>query len=181
MRLLIYFTLLFSAAFCHAERSAEKSAEKPAEKSTEQSTQQSAEMTKARDHINSMEYTEAAASLRQHLQTNTDDIKALRLLAKTYAWDNNYKLANQTYDQLLKTEPDRPEYLFGKGTALVWLQKNEQAITFLDQAWNAQTNNSNYLKILILTLNQTGTEKNKQRAKELSAIGQKEFPNLLWD
>ena len=161
MRLLIYFTLLFCTALAYAEPSAE--------------------MTKARDQINAMEYTQAAVSLNQHLQTHTNDTKALNLLAKTYAWDNNYKLAEQTYSKLLKIDANNPEYLFGKGNALVWLQKNEQAISFLEKAWGVEKNNANYLKTLILTLNQTPSKEHTLRAKELSVLGQKQFPNLIWD
>lgn len=160
MRSLIYFTLLFCTAFVSA--------------------QQSTELTQARDHINSKEYTEAAKSINQHLARQKNDIKARHLLAKTYAWDNNYQMSEQTYDKLLKTDSNNPEYLFGKGSALIWLQKSEQAISYLEKAWNVKKNNANYLKILILTLNQTATEKNIKRAKELTKLGTKQFPNLFW-
>ena len=161
MRILIYLTLLFSAALVFAE--------------------QTAELKQARKHINAMEYSQAENSIKQHLAKHTGDIKALHLLAKAYAWDNNYKLASQTYERLLKSDSNNPEYLFGKGSALVWLQKNEQAIPFLDKAWNIKKNNPNYLRILILTLKQTSIDGHKKRAKDLSAVGQKKFPNLIWD
>lgn len=161
MRSLIIFTLSFYVAFVSA--------------------QQNTELTQARDHINSMEYTEAAKSINQHLTKQADDIKARHLLAKTYAWDNNYQMSEQTYDKLLKTDSNNPEYLFGKGSALIWLQKSEQAIIYLEKAWNVKKNNANYLKILILTLNQTTTEKNTQRANKLSELGKQQFPNQFWD
>jgi len=164
VRLLIYFTLLICTAIVSAE---------PAQKS--------AELDQAREHINAMEYTQAAESINLHLTKHANDIRALHLLAKTYAWDNNYQMSEQTYSKLLKIEANNPEYLFGKGNALVWLQKSEQAIPLLEQAWNVKKNNANYLKILILTLNQTAADKNIKHASELSALGQKQFPNQLWD
>jgi len=139
------------------------------------------ELEQAHEHINAMQYTEAANSINQHLATQANDVKALHLLAKTYAWDNNYNLAEQTYSRLLGIDAQNPEYLFGKGNALVWLQKNKQAIPYLEQAWGINKNNSNYLKTLILTLNQTANKQNLKRAKVLSTMGQKKFPNQLWD
>ena len=121
MRLLIYFTLLFCTALVAAEP-----------------TQKSTELDQARDHINAMEYTQAVESLKLHLAKHADDIRALYLLAKTYAWDNNYQMSEQTYDELLKIDGNNPEYLFGKGNALVWLQKSEQAIPLLEQAWDVK-------------------------------------------
>ncbi len=141
----------------------------------------SAELTKARDHLTAMEYSEAAEAINQHLAKHKNDTDALHLLAKTYAWDNNYKRSAETYSKLLTLDPKNPEYLFGKGSALVWLQDNNQAIPYLDQAWRTTESNANYLKILILTLKQNPNKPNLERAKELSLLGQQKFPNLVWD
>ena len=63
------------------------------------------ELNAAREAINQMDYTTATTQLNSYLQKHPDDLAALRLLAKTYAWDNQFAAAIKIYDKLLSRQP----------------------------------------------------------------------------
>ena len=139
------------------------------------------ELSAARKAINEMDYTSATTRLVKYLEQHPDDIPALQLLAKTYAWDNQFGPAVTIYDKLLSIKPDEIEYLYGKAQALAWLGKIHEAIPILEKAWLLQHDNPEILRSLLLTLNQSKLAKHKQRAKELGEVARKEFPNQHWE
>ena len=142
---------------------------------------ESTNLKQARRSINKMDYSQAIIDISEHLKKHPKDTKALELLAKTYAWDNQYVLASEVYDKLLKADSNNAEYQFGKANALIWLQQNKQAVQYLEKAWALQPQNANYLHILILTLKQTYDKADLKRADELNAIAKKRFPRQVWD
>lgn len=139
------------------------------------------ELKHAREAINAMEYSVAVSKLKTYLKTHPDDIRRLHLLAKTYAWDNQFEAASKVYDQLLAVDPRQVEYLYGKAQALLWSEKISEAIPLLEKAWSLQPENAEILRSLILNLNQSGTPEHKHRAKELGKIALEKFPNMHWD
>lgn len=140
-----------------------------------------ADLSAARKAINEMDYTGAAAKLVNYLEQHPNDVPALRLLAKTYTWDNQFDAAVKIYNKLLVIQPNEAEYLYGKAQALVWLEKIQEAIPLLEKAWSQQNDNPEILRSLLLALNQSTSAQHKQRAKELGDIAQKRFPNQHWD
>jgi len=139
------------------------------------------ELKQAREAINAMEYSVAVSKLKAYLKTHPDDIRRLHLLAKTYAWDNQFEAASKVYDQLLAVDPKQVEYVYGKAQALLWSEKIGEAIPLLEKAWSLQPENAEILRSLILNLNQSGTPEHKQRAKELGKTALEKFPNMHWD
>ena len=135
----------------------------------------------ARQLANEVEYDQAIPLLEKHLSQMPDDLDALRLLAKIYAWNTNYDKAIGIYDQLLKHSPGNINYIFEKAKALLWLNKNEQALPLLEKVWQKQPDNSEAWRLLILTLDHSESNQNKIRAKELLERAKKKFPNVHWE
>jgi len=139
------------------------------------------DLDSAREAINAMEYSTAAVKLERYLKTHPDDIRSLLLLAKTYSWDNQFDAASKVYDTLIAHDPQQAEYVYGKAQALLWSEKIQAAIPFLEKAWSLQSNNAEILRTLILSLKQSGTAEHIQRASTLGKIALKKFPNMHWD
>ncbi|MGD8783342.1 MAG: tetratricopeptide repeat protein [Thioalkalispiraceae bacterium] len=139
------------------------------------------ELRAARTAINEMEYATAATKLVSYLNRHPEDHYALQLLAKTYFWDNQFAAASKTYDKLLAMDPNNVEYVFAKARSLIWLNDIQQAIPLLEKAWSLQNNNADILRNLILSLKRSDKPEHLQRAKELSQVAIKQFPNMHWD
>ena len=144
-------------------------------------TMWASELDAAREAINTMEYTTAITRLNNYLKKKPDDPVALHLLAKTYAWDNQFAQATNIYDRLLAIQPDNVNYIYGKAQALAWLEKLNDAIPLLEKAWSLQNNNPEILQSLLLTLNQSASPQHLQRKKELAKIARHRFPDHQWD
>lgn len=135
----------------------------------------------ARTHINSMEYDQAIAIIKQHLSRHKDDIDAVHLLAKTYAWNNQYALAEQTYNALLHIEQDNTQYQFGKAQVLVWQNKFSQAVPILEGIRQHVPEQTEVWQLLILALQQSTNPEDKQRARQLTREARIRFPDRYWD
>lgn len=140
-----------------------------------------AELDKAREHINAMEYPQAITVIEQYLASHNSDVEARFLLARTYAWDNQYAKAEQVYNQLLKRESDNTQYMFGKAQALIWQNKNSEAILLLDKITKHVPEEPEPLQLLILTLQQSSKPEDKQRASRLAEQAKTRFPKINWE
>lgn len=139
------------------------------------------ELDKAREHINAMEYPQAITVIENYLASHTSDVQARYLLARTYAWDNQYAKAEQVYTELLKQESDNTQYMFGKAQALIWQSKNSEAIALLDKIIKHVPEEPEPLQLLILTLQQSSKPEDKQRASSLLKDAKTRFPKMNWD
>ena len=140
-----------------------------------------AELDSAREHINAMEYTQAISEIEKYLTTHKDDIEARHLLARTYAWDNQYDKAEQIYNELLNRESDNTQFMFGKAQALIWQNKNSEAIPLLDKITKHVPEEPEPLQLLILTLQQSSKPEDKQRASSLLKDAKTRFPKNNWE
>ncbi len=138
------------------------------------------DLERARTHINSMDYANAITEIRTHLSQHPQDMEALHLLAKTYAWDNQYEQAEQTYDRLLLKEPDNTQFQFGKAQALIWQNKQAQAIPVLEGIRQHVPEQSDVWRLLILSLQQSANQQDKKRAVALAKEARQRFPNEFW-
>ena len=137
--------------------------------------------SRAMSFINDMEYDKAIAEIQQHLQTYPKDVDALHLLARSYAWSNQYDQANRIYDQLLKLEHDNTQYLFGKAQALIWLNKSQSAIPLLDEVRKNAPPNPDVWRLQIMALQQSNNPEDKQLAKQLGQEAKELFPKIYWE
>ena len=140
-----------------------------------------AELDQAREHIRAMEYTQAIKEIQAYLATHPRDVEARLLLARTYAWDNQYAKAEQVYDQLLKLENDNSEYLFGKAQALLWQNKHQAAIPLLESVIRLIPEQAEAWQLLILALQQSNKQEDHQRALHLIEQARARFPKMNWD
>ena len=140
-----------------------------------------AELDQARDHIRAMEYTQALREIQAYLVTHPQDVEARLLLARTYAWDNQYAKAEQVYDQLLQLESDNSEYLFGKAQALLWQNKHEAAIPLLESVIRLIPEQAEAWQLLILALQQSNKQADRQRALQVIEQARARFPKMNWD
>lgn len=140
-----------------------------------------AELDQARNHIAAMEYSQAIKQIEAHLAQHEDDVEARYLLARTYAWDNQYAQAETIYDQLLQLESDNTQYIFGKAQALVWQNKNTMAVPLLETVIQHVPEQVDAWRLLILTLQQTNKAEDKQQALRLGQEARKRFPKINWD
>ena len=139
------------------------------------------DLDQARNYINAMEYTQAIQAIEAHLKKHESDVTARYLLARTYAWDNQYAMAEKIYDQLLLQESDNTQYMFGKAQALIWQNKNSQAIPLLDNVVKHIPEQVDAWQLLILALQQTNKPEDRQRAVQLGQQARKRFPKMNWD
>jgi cytochrome c-type biogenesis protein CcmH/NrfG len=140
-----------------------------------------AELDKAREHINAMEYTQAITLIEQYLASHGNDIEARFLLARTYAWDNQYAKAEQVYNELLARESDNTKYMFGKAQALIWQNNISEAIPLLDKITKHVPEEPEPLQLLILTLQQSSKPEDKARASRLLKDAKARFPKINWE
>jgi len=145
------------------------------------STACTTELDSARDHINAMEYTQAIGDIQKHLAKHSDDVAARQLLARTYAWDNQYAKAEQVYDELLKKESDNTQYQFGKAQALIWQNKHSDAIPLLDGIIKHVPEEPEPWQLLILALQQSSKPADQQRVRELTKQAKARFPKMRWE
>jgi cytochrome c-type biogenesis protein CcmH/NrfG len=139
------------------------------------------ELDKAREHINAMEYIQAITIIEKHLATNSNDLDARYLLARTYAWDNQYDKAEQVYTDLLKRDHNNTQYMFGKAQALVWQNKNAEAVVLLDKVIKLVPEEIEPWRVLILTLQQSNKPADKERVELLSNQARARFPTAHWE
>lgn len=139
------------------------------------------ELDQARHAINEMEYEQAIVLLQKHLARHGDDEASRYLLARTYSWDNQFDAAVREFSHLLKDKPDNPDYLYGKAQALIWQDKNAEALTLLERAWHLANDNAEIWKTYILLLRQSKDPQLRQRGKALVAQAKVKFPNGEWD
>ena len=139
------------------------------------------ELDRARDFIGEMEYQPAIKLIESYRRANPDDVGALNLLAKTYAWDNNFAKASLLYDELLLIEPENVFYLRAKADALSWLQDYDNAIAYYAKAWRLDNTNSEVLRMYILALRQIDNAEYKRQADKLAKIAKQRFPKLHWE
>ena len=144
-------------------------------------TSNASEIDQARSLANEMEYDRAIRLLNKHLQKQPADQKALHLLAKIYSWNTQFDKSVATYDQLMKLAPDNPDYLFEKASALVWLNRIEDALPLLEKSWQQMPGNSEVWQLYILTLDRSDKPADKQRARELLKQAKQKFPDIHWD
>ena len=128
-----------------------------------------------------MEYAQAIVLLNAHLARQPDDETGRYLLARTYAWDNQFDAAAREYTRLLSRNPDNPDYLYGKAKALVWQDKNTEALPLLERAWRLANDNADIWKTYILLLRQSKDPQLRQRGKELVAQAKVKFPSDEWE
>ena len=140
-----------------------------------------AELDQARDHIRAMEYTQALREIQAYLVTHPQDVEARLLLARTYAWDNQYAKAEQEYDELLQLENDNSEYLFGKAQALLWQNKHQAAIPLLESVIRLIPEQAEAWQLLILALQQSNKQADRQRALQVIEQARARFPKMNWD
>ena len=135
----------------------------------------------ARTAINEMEYTQAIALIEQRLAQHPDDTESRYLLARVYAWDNQFEPAVREYTHLLQQHPDNADYLYGKAQSLMWLDKNREALPLLEHAWRQANDNADIWKSYILLLGQSSDAAQRQRAQELVQQARKKFPMIEWN
>lgn len=138
------------------------------------------ELEAARAAINEMEYAQAIALLEQHLAHHPDDAQTRYLLARTYAWDNQFEPAAREYSRLLVQQPGNPDYLYGKAQTLMWLDKNHEALPLLEQAWRQANDNADIWKSYILLLGQSNDATERRRARDLVQQAREKFPMIEW-
>jgi cytochrome c-type biogenesis protein CcmH/NrfG len=139
------------------------------------------ELDQAREYIGAMEYSQAIQQIQAYLATHPEDIEARLLLARTFAWDNQYAQAQRVYDQLLQLEQDNSEYLFGKAQALLWQNKHQAAIPLLESVIRLAPEQADAWRLLILSLQQSQNKADQQRAHELLVQARARFPKINWD
>ena len=142
---------------------------------------QGAQLERAREYINAMEYHQAIKEIQAYLNTHPDDAAARYLLARTYAWDNQYTQAEQIYDQLLKEDSKNSDYLFGKAQALLWQNRHQAAVPLLEQVITLQPEQVEAWRLLILSLQQSQNNVDQLRARELLTQARTRFPKIHWD
>lgn len=144
------------------------------------STSHADELDTARAAINDMEYAQAITLLEQYLAQQPDDAQTRYLLARVYVWDNQFEPAVREYSRLLVPEPENAEYLYGKAQALMWLDKNREALPLLEQAWRLANDNVDIWKSYILLLHQSKEANERLRAQELVQQAREKFPMVEW-
>ncbi|MCA1597106.1 MAG: tetratricopeptide repeat protein, partial [Chloroflexi bacterium] len=107
---------------------------------TPMSAQDQAQWAPIQAAVDKRDYPTAERLLRTWLTTHADDRHAQFLLGYALTYQNKNSEAIDTFNTLVTAEPENPDYLFGKATALVRAGRGADAIPILDHVRQIGTN-----------------------------------------